>query len=86
MEIKVWYTMPEPTRERLCAWVQANDLDPKVIPMGSTIRVESDSVTVEEYAFDADGKMMRDPHDPNSALRTTRTVPLLVPWPVGVSA
>jgi hypothetical protein len=78
--------MSESRREELCDWVRANGLDPGRIPADSTVRIEDGQLTVDEVVYGAEGRPKPSFSNPNSVQRTTRTVPLLVPWPVGVSA
>lgn len=64
-------------RERLCAWLRANGVDPADVPADSTIEETGDTLSLDVVVRDAGGAVIVAT---NSVLRTRITVPLIVPW------
>jgi hypothetical protein len=65
-------------RRELLAWLIENQLDPNIIPAGSSITVTRSTITVEVFA-NTGGKLIFDPnrgHVPTTEI----TVPMLTTW------
>lgn len=62
----------------IAAWLREHGIDPHTVGVPTTIVVLDDTVLVERFVTDADGKFIPNGDD---VVRETVTVPLVAPWP-----
>jgi hypothetical protein len=65
--------------EPIRAWLLEHGINPSVVSVPTTIVIHDDTVIVQQFVTDADGKLIPNGDD---AVRETVTVPLVAPWPV----
>lgn len=67
-------------RERVCAWLRANDVEPDRTPVDCDPTIADGRLTIRQWVTGPDGNHGRviDPADPNRLLTETITVPVLV--------
>ncbi|MEV5819316.1 hypothetical protein AB0L22_09085 [Micromonospora haikouensis] len=69
-------------QEVLCDWIRANGLDPQEIPTGAGFEIHDGQLTIEVVVLDDDGNSVIADSGFYGVERTTRTVPLVEPFPV----
>lgn len=66
-------------RERVCAWLTANGVDPGNTPVDADPSIADGQLTLRQWVTGPNGHgRVIDPSDPNRLLTKTITVPLLV--------
>lgn len=66
-----WLRSDEPARQRLCAWLEANGIDYRLVPMDADIRIGDDWIYYEVF------RLLGHAGGP---LRERATAPLVEPW------
>ncbi|QLQ37975.1 hypothetical protein [Micromonospora robiginosa] len=78
MDLQFPLGLAEPHRRIVAAWVTENGLDPKDIPVDAKMTIADDTLTIEKFVRDENGRVVVET---NNVLRETVTVPLRKPWP-----
>lgn len=76
----------ETERVALCEWFIANGIDPKTVPLHTTLSIAPaddgrQMIRYEEYVLTKDGRKQVDPEDPTSEWRRPATAPCIQPPP-----
>jgi hypothetical protein len=76
-----WYALSQAERERICAWLVANDINPNDVPLDSRIRIGNGRITLDLFQRADGGQVVVSGDEP--AL-TQHTTTLREPWPAGL--
>lgn len=76
--------MSDELRSHVCAWLEANGVDPSNVPENASLSLVSDQLTTEVYVVNAAGKNVLT-SDQRELARTTTTVTIRTPPPADVA-
>lgn len=65
-------------RERIQAWLRANNIDPSRVPVQPYVAVSEGQISIDMFVTNTEGRVQSDPSSPGRPWTKTFAVPLVV--------